>query len=217
MSNGCPTCSLETFPTLAQERLRELAEEQRREGQVREAFGGAFDSADYEEPTNDYEEPTNDFAIYRGIEVEVTDPISPDGTSLEEIREEAEAIRLQPYYDLIRRANTVCFEDVAQEIFDELFDLLVERQVKYGPKNVEQQGLYGLLVRMRDDKISRIQRSFNGCIENGQIVLDLNLGGEEGDTLEDAYKDLANYAVISLMVLRGLWGKPLKAEVGFDD
>src|SRR3990172_6694325 len=115
-----------------------------------------------------------------------------------------------PYRRLFDRINTVTFEDVAMKVFDECFDLLVASQVKYGPKNVEQQGLYGLLVRMRDDKLNRIQRALNGSIVNGQIVLDdIDLTGEEGDTLEDAYKDLANYAVISLILLRGEWGKPL--------
>lgn len=105
------------------------------------------------------------------------------------------------------------FEDVAEGIYDELLELLVERQAKYGATNIEQQGLYGVLVRIRDDKISRIQRALNGRIEHGRVVLDgIDMTGEEGDTLEDAYKDLANYAVISLMILRHQWGYPLRAE-----
>lgn len=105
------------------------------------------------------------------------------------------------------------FEDIAEGIYGELLDLLVERQAKYGATNIEQQGLYGVLVRIRDDKISRIQRALNGRIEHGRVVLDdIDVGGEEGDTLEDAYKDLANYAVISLMLLRGQWGYPLRAD-----
>lgn len=108
----------------------------------------------------------------------------------------------------------ITFEDVAEGIYDELLELLVERQAKYGATNIEQQGLYGVLVRIRDDKISRIQRALNGRIEHGRVVLDgIDMTGEEGDTLEDAYKDLANYAVISLMILRQQWGYPLKAEL----
>jgi hypothetical protein len=110
--------------------------------------------------------------------------------------------------------GVVTFEEVAQDIYDECFDLLVERQKRYGSRNIDQQGLYGVLVRMRDDKLSRIQRSFNGEVRHGEIVLnDIDMSGEEGDTLEDAYKDLANYAVISLLLLRGLWGKPLEDDV----
>lgn len=112
---------------------------------------------------------------------------------------------------IVRDVTT--FEDVAAGIYDELLDLLVDRQAKYGSTNIEQQGLYGVLVRIRDDKISRIQRALNGRIEHGQIILDeIDLTGEEGDTLEDAYKDLANYAVISLMLLRDQWGYPLAEQ-----
>jgi hypothetical protein len=43
------------------------------------------------------------------------------------------------------------------------------------------------------DKIARI----NHLIDNG--------GEAQHEPLEDSYKDLANYAIIALMVLRGKW------------
>ena len=43
------------------------------------------------------------------------------------------------------------------------------------------------------DKIARI----NNLIETGNTP--------ENESLEDSYKDLANYSIIALMVLRGKW------------
>lgn len=131
---------------------------------------------------------------FRGVQVEVVDPAT-DETD-------------HPY----------TFEDTFVGIFSETFDLLVERQKKYGPKNIAQQGLFGILTRIKDDKISRIMRALNGRVENGQIILDaIDLSGEEGDTLEDALKDVANYALIALALLRGAWGRPLAEEVVGND
>lgn len=105
------------------------------------------------------------------------------------------------------------FEGVFQDIFDEAFELLVERQMKYGSTNIAQQGMWGVLTRIADDKISRLKRSFNGSIRSGQIVLDEITDREADDTFEDACLDVMNYAAILLALKRGLWGKPLAADL----
>ncbi len=110
-----------------------------------------------------------------------------------------------------RNPNT--FEGVFQQIFDEAFELLVERQVKYGSANIAQQGMWGVLTRIADDKISRLKRSFNGSIRSGQIVLDEITDREADDTFEDACLDVMNYAAILLSLKRGLWGKPLAEDI----
>lgn len=81
------------------------------------------------------------------------------------------------------------------EIVDELYDLLLTKHHDYGPKNIAGSPggpLNGLRVRMWD-KIARI----NHLIESGADA--------KNESLEDSYKDLANYAIIALMVLRGKW------------
>jgi hypothetical protein len=81
------------------------------------------------------------------------------------------------------------------EIVDELYMLLLSKHSDYGPLNIAQSPggpLNGLRVRMWD-KIARI----NHLIDNG--------GDAQHEPLEDSYKDLANYAIIALMVLRGKW------------
>lgn len=81
------------------------------------------------------------------------------------------------------------------EIVDELYELLLTKHHDYGPLNIAQSPggpLNGLRVRMWD-KIARI----NHLIDNG--------AGAKNEPLEDSYKDLANYAIIALMVLRKKW------------
>jgi hypothetical protein len=104
------------------------------------------------------------------------------------------------------------FEDVFQTIFDEAFDLLVERQKKYGPDNIERLGTFGVLSRLAHDKIERVMRAMNGRIENGKVILELPTHYDD-DSFEDGLFDIANYALIALAQHRGLWGAPLKEEL----
>jgi hypothetical protein len=83
------------------------------------------------------------------------------------------------------------------EIFDELKELLLSKHRDYGPKNISQSPggpLNGLRVRMHD-KTARI----NNLVDKGLTA--------EHEPLEDSFKDLANYGVIALLVLRGKWDR----------
>lgn len=134
----------------------------------------------------------------------------PDSTNAIRAVSEAQE-QFASYQNLLDRINTVTFEDEAMEVFDEAFDLMVARQKKYGPGNIEILGQYGVFTRM-EDKMERIRRSFNGQIVNGQIVLDEPVEHTD-DTLDDADLDLMNYAAIRLIHRRGKWGKPMADEV----
>jgi hypothetical protein len=77
----------------------------------------------------------------------------------------------------------------------ELFDLLLSKHEDYGPKNISDSPggpLNGLRVRMHD-KLARINN-----------LVDTNKGPQH-ESLEDSFKDMANYAIIGLLVLRGQW------------
>lgn len=77
----------------------------------------------------------------------------------------------------------------------ELSDLLLSKHKDYGPKNISQApggAINGLRVRMHD-KLARI----NNLIDSG--------ANPEHESLEDSFKDMANYAIIGLLVLRGQW------------
>jgi len=89
------------------------------------------------------------------------------------------------------------FELSVWELSDELADLLLKKHKDYGPKNIADApggALNGLRVRIHD-KTARI----NNLIDSG--------AEPENESLEDSFKDLANYSIIALMVLRGQWSK----------
>ncbi len=91
--------------------------------------------------------------------------------------------------------NTDNFDLDVLSIADELASLLLKKHKDYGPKNISHSpggALNGLRVRMHD-KIARI----NHLIDSGS--------SPENESLEDSFKDLANYSIIAMMVLRGKW------------
>ena len=90
---------------------------------------------------------------------------------------------------------SIKFESDVREVMRELGDLLISKHRDYGPKNISQSPggpLNGLRVRMHD-KTARI----NNLVDKGLSA--------QHEPLEDSFKDLANYGVIALLVLRGKW------------
>ena len=82
-------------------------------------------------------------------------------------------------------------------IFTELEDLLLSKHKDYGPKNISQSPggpLNGLRVRLWD-KLARL----NNLTDNNSLP--------QHESLEDTFKDMANYAVIGLLVLRDKWDR----------
>ncbi len=89
------------------------------------------------------------------------------------------------------------FEQAVWETMKELGDLLLRKHRDYGPKNISDSPggpINGLRVRMHD-KMARITNLTNS--------------GDKPfhEPLEDSFKDLANYGIIALLVLRGKWDK----------
>lgn len=87
------------------------------------------------------------------------------------------------------------FEEDVNDIAFELVQLLLKKHADYGPKNISLSpggALNGLRVRMWD-KLARI----NHLIDSGKTP--------DNESLADSYADLANYAIIALMVQRGKW------------
>lgn len=79
----------------------------------------------------------------------------------------------------------------------ELGELLLKKHNDYGPKNISQSPygpIQGLVTRMWDKQARMVNLTKNG-IE------------PQNESLEDSFKDMANYAIIGLMVLRGQWDK----------
>ena len=115
---------------------------------------------------------------------------------------------------------TDSFEGTFSVIYSEALELLINRQRKYGPENIRQQGIYGVITRIADDKLARVKQSLNGTLKNGKVELDpiktKGGTGEGDDSFEDALLDIANYALIALALHRGVWGKPLIEDMEDD-
>lgn len=91
----------------------------------------------------------------------------------------------------------------------------LERHKKYGPKNIANFGLVGIVLRI-NDKAARLKAAIEQAIAdppegwNGDLAT-LPLPDEHvDDTVEDALKDISNYGVIGGMWLRGWWHLPLR-------
>jgi hypothetical protein len=101
------------------------------------------------------------------------------------------------YNDSRTDTNWAEFELNVRDVMLELGDLLIKKHKDYGPKNISNSpygATNGLVVRMWD-KIARIVN----LTKNGKNI------NAENEPLEDSFKDIANYGIIGLLVLRGKW------------
>jgi hypothetical protein len=101
-----------------------------------------------------------------------------------------------PVKSMIRNSSpNGVFEETVQQKFQNAKSVLLSKHKDYGPKNISQSpggALNGLRVRMHD-KMSRI----NHLVESGATP--------SHESLKDSFLDLANYAIIALLVLDDEW------------
>lgn len=102
----------------------------------------------------------------------------------------------QSVADMIRNSNpNGAFEEAVQQKFQHAKSVLLQKHKDYGPKNIAQSPggpLNGLRVRMWD-KFARI----NNLVDSGATP--------ENESLKDSFLDMANYAIIAMLVLDGEW------------
>lgn len=94
--------------------------------------------------------------------------------------------------------NMIEFRVTSATYYSQLKNILASKQKDYGPSNIASAPggpLNGLRVRIFD-KVSRI----NNLIDTGATP--------DNESLHDSFLDLANYAVIALMVLDDVWPDP---------
>lgn len=98
--------------------------------------------------------------------------------------------------DEIRKNNPSGeFNEAVQQKFQHAKAVLLQKHKDYGPKNISQSPggpLNGLRVRMWD-KFARI----NHLIDTGATP--------ENESLKDSFLDMANYAIIAMLVLDDEW------------
>tara|TARA_R110000868_G_scaffold350478_1_gene611677 strand:+ start:223 stop:681 length:459 start_codon:yes stop_codon:yes gene_type:complete len=90
------------------------------------------------------------------------------------------------------------FEDDAEALYEGLLDVLISKQIDYGPGNINNApggAMNGILVRM-SDKMERLKNltyhSDKDSVPNHESI-------------DDSLLDIANYAVIAMMVRQGSW------------
>ena len=89
------------------------------------------------------------------------------------------------------------FENEVGAVYAELMKLLLSKHDDYGPKNIADApggAINGLRVRMHD-KLARINNLFDSKNE------------PKHESLEDSFIDMANYAIIGILLLRDKWDK----------
>ena len=90
------------------------------------------------------------------------------------------------------------FVQDSEEIYEDLASILTSKQLDYGPGNINNApggAINGILVRM-NDKMERLKN------------LTYHSDGEpQNESIDDSLIDIANYAVIAMMVRRGSWPK----------
>ena len=94
--------------------------------------------------------------------------------------------------------NITEFDNEALKLYMMAHRVLVSKQTDYGPSNIANAPggpINGLRVRIFD-KVSRI----NNLVDTG--------AEPENESIKDSFLDLANYAIIGLMVLNDQWPDP---------
>ena len=138
-------------------------------------------------------------SIYWGFQM--YEQLRPDGTSqmvgnLRDIRDQ-DRLRKRNHSDQAATSQGITqeFIDTVRELLDEAGNLLLRKQMDYGPTNISKAPggpINGLRVRMHD-KIARI----NNLIDKGV--------DPQNESLRDSFIDLLNYSAIAIMVLENKW------------
>lgn len=91
------------------------------------------------------------------------------------------------------------FEGNCKDIAESIADIVIKKQRDYGKSNIEEFGEQGILVRS-NDKFARLKN------------LILNNKNPANESIEDTWTDIAGYAILALMLRKGVFGLPLEAE-----
>ncbi len=93
------------------------------------------------------------------------------------------------------------WQEAAQEVADEIVDLIASKQHDYGHDNINAFGEFGVLVRA-NDKLARLRN----------LISDVQRDGPANESIEDSWFDLAGYAIVALMLRNGSFELPLMPE-----
>ena len=100
--------------------------------------------------------------------------------------------------------DLVKFSADANNIYLTLEEVLVKKQLDYGPGNINNSPggpINGILVRM-NDKMERLKH-----------LLYHADGEPQNESIDDSFLDIANYAVIAMMVRQGTWPANINGSI----
>lgn len=80
------------------------------------------------------------------------------------------------------------------KIIAEMREILIKKNSDYGKNNIGDLGERGIFCRIWD-KVSRLRT----------LVWEGKVNQVKDESIEDTYKDLANYSIISIIFKRGKW------------
>jgi hypothetical protein len=80
-----------------------------------------------------------------------------------------------------------------------IFDIIVEKQKMYGPKNIEKFGLRGIIIRLND----KIERLKNLQQHQGPVLF---------EPIQDTWLDIVGYSVIGIMWIHGWFLLEMKKD-----
>lgn len=95
-------------------------------------------------------------------------------------------------------AKLECTEDLTREFISISLEnacLFDKKQKDYGPRNISDFGVFGCVLRI-NDKVNRLK-----------TLLGTKRRKPRNESIEDSFRDNANYSIIALMVERGVWPK----------
>lgn len=117
------------------------------------------------------------------------------------------------------------FEHEVLRIFAKAYQIMVEKRLARGPNNITEQGLSGVINRLRRDKLERVQNyadnlALLATLEKrnvDQSVIDQIVPVEhhsrsEWTSVMDDLLDTVNYAAIGVMLLRNTWDLPMVSD-----
>lgn len=100
------------------------------------------------------------------------------------------------------------FEQRMRPYYEEAFEILIQRQVAYGPDNILQAGEWGVFEQLRN-KLTRAAHRLNGEVVAGRVHLN---SSPDDQVFRDSIIDLINYAAILLALRDGKWQTAMRVE-----
>ncbi len=90
-------------------------------------------------------------------------------------------------------------KDAAQQVANEMVELIAKKQHDYGHENINAFGEVGVLVRL-NDKVARLRNLIMKNVDPAN------------EATEDSWRDVVGYGLIALMLRKGTFNLPLREE-----